>query len=38
MKHRIGYKIKLEKWIARFPRDMQDVEVVEGVAKMRSMP
>jgi hypothetical protein len=28
----IGHKIKLEKWIARFPWDMQDVGVVEEVA------
>jgi hypothetical protein len=28
----IGCKIKMEKWFARFPWYMQDVEVVEEVA------
>jgi hypothetical protein len=28
----LGHKMKLNKWVAKVQWDMQDVEVVEGVA------
>jgi hypothetical protein len=37
VQHLIGHKMKLNKWVAKVEWDMQDVEVVEGVAYMRSM-
>ena len=32
VQHLIGHKMKLNKWVAKVEWDMQDVEVVEGVA------
>jgi hypothetical protein len=32
MQHCKGYKIELNKWVAKVEWDMQDVEVVEGGA------
>jgi hypothetical protein len=32
VQHWIGHKMKLNKWVAKVEWDMQDVEVVEGVA------
>jgi hypothetical protein len=37
VQHWIGHKMKLNKWVAKVEWNMQDVEVVEDVANMRSM-